>query len=256
MKPRHKKSKATENLVYGFHAVMPLLNDGKLIQALYVSKVRGDKRMQEIIEQAQQAHIAITYCEKAQLDKMTDNGIHQGVAAQLHTLQLKQQNELPEFLQAVTAPLILVLDQVQDPHNLGACLRTAECAGVDAVILPKHGACPVNATVRKVAAGAADRLTLFEVTNLSRALQTLQEAQVWLTATSDKATKDFFAVDYRGGAAIVMGAEGLGVRHLTAEQCDQLVRIPMAGEVSSLNVSVATGIMLFEARRQRGYGSE
>lgn len=249
-----QKAQLSQDLVYGFHAVMSLLQNVGKIKTVYLSQQRIDKRMQELIDLAQKSGVEIQHCEKIKLDKMTENAAHQGVAAQLRTLNLLAQHDLAEFLAQTESPFILVLDQIQDPHNLGACLRTAECAGVDAVVLPKHGACPINATVRKVAVGAADRLTIFEVTNLSRGLQTLQEANVWITATSDKANNNYNEIDYKGAIAIVMGSEGDGVRHLTSQQCDHLVRIPMQGETSSLNVSVATGIMLFEAVRQRRVG--
>mgnify|MGYP001212884182 FL=1 len=159
--------------------------------------------------------------------------------------------ELSEILEGKAAPLLLVLDGVQDPHNLGAILRTAEGAGVDAVIAPKDRAVGVTETVRRISVGAADRVPFLQVTNLARTLDELKEAGVWLMGTSDRATKDLYEVEMTGPLAILMGAEEKGMRRLTEDACDFLVSIPMAGKVECLNVSVATGVCLFEAVRQR-----
>ena len=186
------------------------------------------------------------------MDRYTCGPQHQGVAAFCTPGKLPDENFLYELIASLdTAPLLLVLDGITDPHNLGACLRTAEAAGVNAVITPKDRSAGITPVVRKVACGAADIVPLIPVTNLARCLKKLQELGVWLTGTSDKANTSLFEHDLTGPLALVMGAEGDGMRRLTTEACDSLVFIPMAGEISSLNVSVATGVCLFEACRQR-----
>ena len=167
---------------------------------------------------------------------------------------MRDEADLEELIRAVPNPLVLVLDCIQDPHNLGACLRTADAAGVTAVILPKDKSAPVTETVLRVSCGGAQNVPIVRVTNLARAMQQLKDLGVWLVGTGDEATQSIYEVDLKGGIGIVMGAEGTGMRRLTGEQCDFLVRIPMAGRVECLNVSVATGVCLFEAVRQRIMG--
>ena len=162
-----------------------------------------------------------------------------------------REDELPAIIESAEKPLLLVLDHVQDPHNLGACLRTADAAGCCAVIAPKDRSAPLNETVRRVACGGAESVPYIQVTNLVRTMRSLKDSGVWFAGTSDKATEDLYDVDLKGSMAIVMGAEGDGLRRLTEENCDFLVKIPMSGSVGCLNVSVAAGICLFEARRQR-----
>jgi len=179
-------------------------------------------------------------------------GNHQGVAARAKPVQAKGENELLSQLDALDgAPLLLVLDTITDPHNLGACLRTADAAGVHAVIAPKDKAVGITATVSKVACGAAESVPFYQVTNLARTLKELQDRGIWLFGTAGEASESVYKTDLKGPIAIVMGAEGKGLRRLTREACDHLIHIPMAGDVSSLNVSVATGVCLFEAVRQR-----
>lgn len=165
--------------------------------------------------------------------------------------RLLEEGDLAALLEEKTAPLVLVLDCIQDPHNLGACLRTADAAGVDAVILPKDKSAPITETVRRVACGAAERVPIVRVTNLARAMEKLKELGVWLVGTADEATQSIYDIDLKGPIGIVMGAEGAGMRRLTSERCDFLTRVPMFGKVECLNVSVATGVCLFEAVRQR-----
>ncbi|MBL9116376.1 MAG: 23S rRNA (guanosine(2251)-2'-O)-methyltransferase RlmB [Verrucomicrobiaceae bacterium] len=162
-----------------------------------------------------------------------------------------EEDDLPRLLEASPAPIVLVLDCVTDPHNLGACLRTADGAGVTAVVLPKDKSAPITETVRRVSCGGADHVPIVRVTNLARAMERLKELGVWLVGTADEATQSLYQVDLKGPIGIVMGAEGSGMRRLTQEKCDFLVRIPMAGSVECLNVSVATGVCLFEVVRQR-----
>jgi 23S rRNA (guanosine2251-2'-O)-methyltransferase len=200
---------------------------------------------------AEESRVKVEKVDQKFLDNISRGVRHQGVIAEVKLVQQEGEHGLFNLLRTIDQPFLLILDQVQDPHNLGACLRTAECAGVNAVILPKDGAAPVNETVRRVAAGAAERLPVFYVTNLSRCLNKLQELGIWITGSADESAKTLFETDLRGNMAIVMGAEGAGLRKLTREHCDQIVSIPMSGTVSSLNVSVATGVILFEAVRQR-----
>ncbi|NNC99345.1 MAG: 23S rRNA (guanosine(2251)-2'-O)-methyltransferase RlmB [Gammaproteobacteria bacterium] len=239
--------------VCGFHAVNALLKRAPdRIQALYIDRSRRDGRVDELQQLAKMSGITVSQVDSRKLDKQADGVRHQGVLALARAEKQRDESALYELLDTLPGPpLLLVLDQVQDPHNLGACLRTADGAGVDAVILPRDGAAPVNETVRRVAAGAADRVAVFHVTNLSRCLKQLSERGIWITGSADESAQNVYELDLTGSCAIVMGAEEKGLRRLTREHCDQIAAIPMAGSVSSLNVSVATGVMLFEAVRQR-----
>jgi 23S rRNA (guanosine2251-2'-O)-methyltransferase len=215
---------------------------------------RNDKRIQELVSLAQNQGIALARVPKAELDELTTER-HQGVVAvieRIGTTALLSERDLPSFLGAIACPLVLVLDGVTDPHNLGACLRSADAAGVHAVVVPKDNSAELNATARKVASGAADVVPLVSVTNLARTLKALKDAGLWVIGTTGDADVLVYEQDLALPAAIVMGAEGAGMRRLTTEACDFLVKLPMLGAVSSLNVSVATGIILFEAVRQRG----
>ena len=240
--------------VRGVHAVMELLRQrpGDVRQLLLQSG-RRDERLTALREEASRRGIVIGELPREELDRLT-GGRHQGVAAlSVGQKQALGEADLPALIGALEhAPLLLVLDGVTDPHNLGACLRSADAAGVDAVIIPKDKAAGLNDTVRKVASGAAETVNLVVVTNLARCLAQLQELGVWLVGTDDEAAQSLYDQDLSGPIAVVMGSEGSGLRRLTRESCDFLVRIPMAGQLSSLNVSVATGVTLFEAVRQRG----
>lgn len=186
-------------------------------------------------------------------DRTARQNRHSETGGQVRVLE---EGDLASLLDGKPGPLVLVLDCIQDPHNLGACLRTADAAGVDAVILPKDKSAPISETVRRVACGAAERLPIVRVTNLARAMDKLKELGVWLVGTADEATQSIYEIDLKGPLGIVMGAEGAGMRRLTGERCDFLARVPMFGRVECLNVSVATGVCLFEAVRQRrGLGS-
>ena len=241
------------SVIFGLHAVSSALkNDPGNIRRLLVERSRQDKRLAELLALATRHGVRVEEVNRQALDRLTGAAKHQSVAADYVLADLPGEGQLMDDLASRKGPwLLLVLDDVQDPHNLGACLRTADAAGVDAVICPKDRATGLTPVVMKVAAGAAGRVPLYQVTNLRRTLESLQEAGVWLIGTSDKATQSWSEVDYTSPVAIVMGSEGKGIRRLTAEACDSLVSIPMAGEVSSLNVSVATGVMLFEVARQR-----
>ena len=242
-------------VAFGIHAINSLLRRSPdRILSLSIQVDRNDKRIQELVSLAQNQGIALARVPKAELDELTTER-HQGVVAvieRIETTALLSERDLPSFLGAIACPLVLVLDGVTDPHNLGACLRSADAAGVHAVVVPKDNSAELNATARKVASGAADVVPLVSVTNLARTLKALKDAGLWVIGTTGDADVLVYQQDLGLPAAIVMGAEGAGMRRLTTEACDFLVKLPMLGAVSSLNVSVATGIILFEAVRQRG----
>ncbi|MFB1011219.1 MAG: 23S rRNA (guanosine(2251)-2'-O)-methyltransferase RlmB [Thiopseudomonas sp.] len=239
--------------VYGIHAVSALLtHHPRRVKQLWLARGRQDASVEALREQAQAARIEVRDIERSELDEKVE-GVHQGVLAMVSPSQIWGEAMLDELLdRTAEPPLLLVLDGVTDPHNLGACLRTADAAGVHAVIIPKDKSATLNATVRKVACGAAEVVPLVAVTNLSRTLQKLQQKGIWIAGTAGEAEASIYQQDLSGPLALVMGAEGKGMRRLTREHCDYLVKLPMLGSVSSLNVSVATGVCLFEIRRQRG----
>jgi 23S rRNA (guanosine2251-2'-O)-methyltransferase len=238
--------------IYGLHAVEALLrHHPKRVKQLWLAEGRDDPRVQAIVQLAEQSKIRVGQCERREMDAWIE-GVHQGVVADVSPSQVWGDAMLEELLDRTEgAPLLLVLDGVTDPHNLGACLRTADAAGALAVIIPKDKSATLNATVRKVACGAAEVIPLVAVTNLARTLEKLQQRGLWVVGTAGEAEQEIYEQDLSGPIVLVMGAEGKGMRRLTREHCDFLVRLPMAGSVSSLNVSVATGVCLFEALRQR-----
>jgi len=238
-------------LLFGFHAVTARLrHEASSVDEIYIDSSRHDRRMQELLRVAEAAKVRIIHVEGGRLDGMAGTRRHQGVVAKAGEISLAR--NLDELLDAISGPpLLLVLDGVTDPHNLGACLRVADGAGAHAVIAPKDRAVGLNATAAKVASGAADTVPYITVTNLARTMRELKERDIWLTGTSDDAEKTLYEADFKVPTALVMGSEGEGMRRLTRENCDLLVHIPMAGAVESLNVSVASGVCLYEARRQR-----
>jgi 23S rRNA (guanosine2251-2'-O)-methyltransferase len=238
--------------VYGVHAVEALLrHHPKRVKQLWLAEGRQDPRVQALVQLAADARVPVGQRERRELDEWAE-GVHQGVVAEVSPSQVWGENYLEELLaRSESVPLLLVLDGVTDPHNLGACLRTADAAGVQAVIVPKDKSATLNATVRKVACGAAEVVPLVAVTNLARTLEKLQQQGLWIVGTAGEATQEIYDLDLRGPTVLVMGAEGKGMRRLTREHCDYLAKLPMGGSVSSLNVSVATGVCLFEAVRQR-----
>ncbi len=240
-------------VVYGLHAVASLLasNPGS-VDRLLVSAA-SDRRLARVVELAEAANVSVAQVSRRELDQLLPAARHQGVVAQVQSGSCAlPERALPDFLNALDEPaFLLVLDGVQDPHNLGACLRTADAAGVHAVILPKDRAAGITPVVHKVACGAVQSMPVFTVTNLARTLRLLRDAGIWLFGASDDATQDLYASDLQGPIAVVLGGEGSGLRRLTRELCDHMVAIPMAGAVESLNVSVAAGVLLFEALRQR-----
>jgi 23S rRNA (guanosine2251-2'-O)-methyltransferase len=242
------------SVIFGLHAVRTLLQQRPERAALLIlQKGRDDARMQELVQLAQSSSIKTEWRDQKELDRLSGSERHQGACLQIRSVGVLGEGALDDLLDATTTPpLLLVLDGVQDPHNLGACMRTADAAGVAAVIVPKDRAAGLSATVRKVASGAAESVPLIQVTNLARTLRWLKERDIWIVGTDDQADQSLYGAKLTGPLAIVLGAEGTGMRRLTREACDALVSIPMRGIVESLNVSVATGVLLYEAVRQRG----
>jgi 23S rRNA (guanosine2251-2'-O)-methyltransferase len=247
----------TSSVAYGLHAVRVLLTRSPArVRRVLVASGRDAGRHAEIRTLAQGAGVQVSAADEALLDRMAEGGRHQGVVAEIAPRAGDPETQLEEALEAAgESPLLLVLDGLQDPHNLGACLRSADAAGVAAVIAPRDRAAGLTPVVRKVAAGAAETVPFVSVVNLARTLRELKARGIWLVGTDDEADKSLYEVELTGPMAIVVGSEGEGMRRLTRECCDQLVSIPMAGAVESLNVSVATGIVLFEAVRQRRAGA-
>ena len=241
--------------IIGFHAIeSQLQRDPGRIENVAVESRKSGKRLQNLLDSLSAHGIPVVRSEKSQLDAMSHYGSHQGVIAVLESVDAPAADLDSTLARESDDSVVLVLDHIQDPHNLGACLRTAECAGVRVVILPNKGASPVNETVRKVASGAAEQLGLFTVANLGQAMGRLKDHGYWIYGTSDQAPESLYRCRFPGKVALVMGSEGEGMRALTAKSCDHLVSIPMAGTVSSLNVSVATAVCLFEILRQRTSG--
>jgi 23S rRNA (guanosine2251-2'-O)-methyltransferase len=239
--------------IFGLHAVRTLLQQRpERASLLILQKGRDDARIAEVLKLAQAKGIKIEMRDGKELDRLAGDERHQGACLQIRSVGVLGEGALDDLLDAATTPpLLLVLDGVQDPHNLGACLRTADAAGVTAVIVPKDRAAGLSATVRKVASGAAETVPLIQVTNLARTLRWLKEREIWIVGTDDQAPHTLYSSKLTGPLAVVLGAEGTGLRRLTRENCDALVSIPMRGVVESLNVSVATGVLLYEAVRQR-----
>ncbi len=238
-------------LAFGIHPVESILkrDHGRIVRLL-VQRDKHNSRIKHLLRLANKHGVAVEQLAEEQLNHMVD-GNHQGVVAECDPRQAFAEADLEALLERASNPLLLVLDGITDPHNFGACLRSADAAGVTAVVVPKDNSAPITAVVSKVASGAAEVLPVIRVTNLARTLRALKELGLWITGTSDAAETSLFEADLTGPRVIVLGSEGKGMRRLTAEHCDELVSIPMAGSVSSLNVSVATGICLFEAVRQR-----
>ena len=243
----------SSELIYGIHAVKALLEQApeRFIEA-WVLKGRDDDRLQPLLATLQQYGVSIQYVQRKTLDDKAEGAIHQGIIAKVKEGRKYDESDLDKILEKEQTPFFLVLDGVTDPHNLGACLRTAESCGVHGVIAPRDKSAALTPVARKTASGAAEVLPFFQVTNLARTLKQLADDGIWCvgTALTDEA-KPIYDIDLKGPLAIVMGAEGSGMRRLTREHCDALAYIPMQGTVQSLNVSVATGVALYEAFRQR-----
>lgn len=246
----------SDHYIYGIHAVAALLaNQHRKTKVVYVSLERADKRIQELLSLAEQNHIPVERLTPQKMNQRFADVSHQGIVASAGTLPDYIEYDLPQLLEASKKPaLILILDGVTDPHNLGACLRSADAAGADFVIIPKDKNATITAVVSKVACGAAESIPLVRVTNLARAMELLKEQGIWIYGAAGEAESSIYSLDCKGSIAMVMGAEGEGMRRLTRDLCDGLFSLPMLGTVSSLNVSVATGVCLYEAVRQRVAG--
>lgn len=243
---------SSPKVLFGFHAVgVRLKTAPKSVLEIFFEPTRRDARMRQFLERAKEAGVRLVEADGLRIARLCGTQGHQGVAARVEAIA--QTHSLDDLLDGLKAPpLLLVLDGVTDPHNLGACLRVADGAGAHAVIAPKDHAVGVNATVAKVASGAAETMPYFMVTNLARTLGELKERNIWCVGASDDAPRSLYQADLKGPTALVLGAEGTGLRQLTRKTCDELIRIPMLGAVESLNVSVASGVCLYEALRQRG----
>jgi 23S rRNA (guanosine2251-2'-O)-methyltransferase len=239
--------------IFGLHAVQAILNKQaeRVIRVCFFPE-RKDKKLEALISQAKKLNIPVEQASRQELDRMTHDANHQGVVAFCSPLHTYGESDLKSLLENLNEPpFILILDGVQDPHNLGACFRSADAAGVHAIIAPKDKAVGITPVVSKVASGAAETIPFIQVTNLARTMEQLKESGVWLYGADAEATQTLYQTKLTGSVGIVLGAEGSGMRRLTRELCDVLLNIPMYGSVSSLNVSVATGVFLFEAVRQR-----
>ncbi len=247
---------STGETIYGLHAVRVLLEKHpQRVIAVHLAEQRDDPRVRAIEELARKQGRPVRRVDAQALKRQLGDVVHQGVTAEVTPLASWTEDDLLQALQNTPNPLLLALDGVQDPHNLGACLRTADACGVVAVIIPRDRAATVNATVRKVAAGAAETTPVVTVTNLVRTLKLLKEAGLWVVGADAQGAKPAAQVDLKGGIVLVLGAEGAGMRHLTRQTCDWMARLPQLGSVESLNVSVAAGMLLYEAVRQRTGGA-
>jgi 23S rRNA (guanosine2251-2'-O)-methyltransferase len=242
---------AETRVIYGFHAVISRLRqDASAVREIYLDSARHDRRARDLVELAEARGVRVMLVDDKRLDGMTAHGRHQGVAARIEPRRLA--THIDDVLENLAEPaLLLILDGVTDPHNLGACLRVADAMGVHAVIAPRDRAAGINATVSKVASGAAEAVPYIVVTNLARTLRELKERGIWIIGADESAEQELYSEKLQGPLAWVLGAEGEGMRRLTRETCDELARIPMRGAVESLNVSVSAGICLAETRRQR-----
>lgn len=239
-------------IIYGIHAVKALLErEPQRFIEVFILKDRDDRRLLPLVQEIEKNGVSVQLANRQWLDGKAEGGVHQGIVARIREGRQYHENDLPDLIEQLSAPFLLILDGVTDPHNLGACLRSADAAGVHAVIVPKDRSAQLNATAKKVASGAAETIPLIKVTNLARTLRYLKEQNIWIVGTAGEADHTLYQSQFNGPVAIVMGAEGEGMRRLTREHCDELISIPMAGSVSSLNVSVATGVCLFEVVRQR-----
>lgn len=238
--------------IAGINAVAAALEAGQDLAEVLIDGKAKNPRLAEIGSAAKSAGIALRFVPLDQIERQAAGARHQGVIARVQSSRSYDERDLEGLIEAAAKPLLLILDGVQDPHNLGACLRSAAAAGATAVIVPKDRAATLTPTARKVAAGGAERVPLVRVTNLARCMKDLQEAGIWIVGLAGEAESSLYSVDLKGPMAIAMGGEGDGLRRLTREHCDYLAKIPMASGMESLNVSVAAGISLFEAVRQRG----
>lgn len=242
----------SNHYLFGIHAVTEALRSDRAVDFVVTAKGAGGARLQEIVDLCRGRRVPVRFEPRERLDQMTKGGIHQGVVA---AVAQKAYATLEAVLQDIGENAILVvLDGVEDPHNLGAIIRSAHAAGANAVVIPERRSARLTDTVAKAAAGAVEYLPIVRANNISRSLELLKRHDFWIYGLDERAEKSYAEMDYKGNVAFVLGGEGHGLHQLTAKHCDFLVRIPMAGEIASLNVSVACGVVLFEAVRQRGQG--
>lgn len=247
-------AESNSHYVYGLHAVQAVLErEPEMVSKVWLENSRRDDKAKKILQLAHDANVKPERVNRDVLAKLVgEKANHQGVVALSKETPAGNEKDLKQLVENLNVPaFLLILDGVQDPHNLGACLRTADAAGVHAVIAPKDKASGLTSVVRKVACGAAETVPFIQVTNLARTMRDLQQAGVWMIGTSLDTKQDIYQADLKGALALVLGAEGKGLRRLTAENCDSLVKLPMLGSVQSLNVSVSAGVCLYEAVRQR-----
>ncbi|WWO97759.1 MAG: 23S rRNA (guanosine(2251)-2'-O)-methyltransferase RlmB [Candidatus Dasytiphilus stammeri] len=243
-----------KEIVFGIHAVKAIIKSNpKRCQSVYIIKDRKlNLRFKDIIWLLQHHSILIKQVSRKWMNSKTDGLVHQGIMAIVNSASISSEKDLKNFIKNKISPLILILDSITDPYNLGSCLRSANAAGVDAVIIPKDRSAQVNSPiVKKVACGATENLALFSVTNINRTLRIIQEHQIWIIGTTEHSKHNLYQSNMIGATALVMGSESKGIRNLTCKYCNELISIPTRGSISSINVSVATGICLFEAVRQR-----
>ncbi len=244
------------DLIFGIHAVEMALKAGDQVKEIWLQQDAKNKRLLKLLHEVERSGLPLHRVNLQSLDKMCHDR-HQGVVAKIQSVALKTEKELKQQLKSWDNPLILVLDCIEDPRNLGACLRSADAAGVTAVVFSKDKSASITPITHKTAAGAVEHLEIFQVTNLVRAIEAIKAAGVWVYGTAlEENSQNLFATDLTGPVAIVMGNEGKGLRHLVKQSCDHLIHIPMAGKVQSLNVSVATGVTLFEVVRQNSQSIE
>lgn len=255
---RKRPKREPDAVVYGIHAVSHFINRfPDRVLKLLVAEERQDQRLSRVTDAAAGRGLKCQVAPREELERLSDGGAHQGVAAMIRPRPMQDEGDLMALLDDLSeAPFLLILDGVQDPHNLGACLRTADATGVHAIIAPRNRAVGLTPTVRKVACGASETVPFIQVTNLARALRELGERDIMRVGTDGEAPAMVFDADLRGRLALVMGGEGRGLRRLTREHCDLLVSLPMRGAVESLNVSVATGVCLYAALAQRRTGGD
>jgi 23S rRNA (guanosine2251-2'-O)-methyltransferase len=239
--------------LFGIHAVQAALDySPQKIQRAWVDGQRQDARLKQVVDELAGLGVNAEKVDRKKLDKMADGKNHQGVIVAVELPAMRSEDQLKQDVEALTdSPFYLVLDQVQDPHNLGACLRTADAVGVHGIIVTKDNAAGITPTVCKVASGAAETVPVYQVTNLARVLRWLKSQNIWIMGTAGEASETPYSMKLDMPLAVVMGAEGDGMRHLTRQHCDFLVKIPMLGQVESLNVSVAAGVLLYEVFRQK-----
>ena len=243
---------AKNDYVYGIHSIRSAIEvEPERVIEVYVLKGREDSKFNALVKEIMELGIRVNEVSRKALDEKVFGVVHQGIVAKLKSAKVNGYNDLNEFLDKIKEPFLLILDNVTDPHNFGACLRSADGAGVNAVIMPRDKSAALTAVAKKVACGAGETVPVFYVTNLARAMKELKDRDIRIIGTAGETEKNIYDTDLSGPLAMVMGAEDVGMRRLTRENCDELVKIPMLGKVSSLNVSVATGVCLFEALRQR-----